>query len=670
VITFGQAGTRPETALRAAMELETVKGDLQGAIQRYSRLAESKDRAVAATALLRMAQCHEKLGNAEARNIYERVVRDFADQKDAVAIARVKLGGTGAGNAGIVTRQVWTGPNVDADGTVSPDGRYLSCVDWDTGDLRIRDLVADTERRLTNKGRWADSNEHAEESAISRDGRLVAYSWFNNKRRYELRIANLSGDPAPRSVFDNADVQWLAPSDWTADGKWIAVQVQRQNGAKQIGLVSATDGSLRVLKAIYWRAGGKMALSPDGKYLAYDISPDESGGQRDIFLLGTDGSGEKPAVVHAAHDYVMGWSPDGSHLLFGSDRNGSIGVWALEIANGKPQGSPRIIRPDIGRAHSLGLTRSGAMYYRLTSASEDIYVAPIDFGTGRVVSPPMGQGFIGSISFPAWSPDGKYLSYTFFPGERGGASRGSVLRMRSMDTGRIREIRWNLLQGIRPRWAPNSRSLVVSSADTKGRQGIFRVDIETEAVTPIVLSEPGIYSHPIGWSPDGNKLIYRRGDVNNDNVLVIERDMTSGGEREVLRGQGITPADAVSTDGRNYAYVTFDRAAKTHLLRVVPIEGGQSREVLRLKHPDRIANTPGLVWSKDGRSILFEKRSEKNPWMVSVSDGKSKRLDLNMLNVRHMQLHPDGRRLVFISGDTRLEVWVMENFLPALSAKK
>jgi tetratricopeptide (TPR) repeat protein len=68
-----------EVALRAAMEKETVKGDLKGAIDQYKKLAQGKDRAVAAKALVRMGQCYEKLGDAEARKAYERVVREYAD---------------------------------------------------------------------------------------------------------------------------------------------------------------------------------------------------------------------------------------------------------------------------------------------------------------------------------------------------------------------------------------------------------------------------------------------------------------------------------------------------------------------------------------------------------------------------------------------------------------
>src|SRR4051812_2215308 len=128
------AQKNPEVALRAAMETETVKGDLKSALEQYRKIAQSGIRPLAAQALLHMAECYQKLGDTQSRGVYERILKDYAEQKEAVAIARARLGG-GASNSGIVTRQMWTGPKVDVYGTVSPDGRSLSFTDWETGDL-------------------------------------------------------------------------------------------------------------------------------------------------------------------------------------------------------------------------------------------------------------------------------------------------------------------------------------------------------------------------------------------------------------------------------------------------------------------------------------------------------------------------------------------------------
>ena len=81
------AQTAPDVTLRKAMELEKVKGALKEAIELYRKVADGPDRAAAATALLRMAECYQTLGDKEAQRVYQRLVRDFGDQKEA-AIAR------------------------------------------------------------------------------------------------------------------------------------------------------------------------------------------------------------------------------------------------------------------------------------------------------------------------------------------------------------------------------------------------------------------------------------------------------------------------------------------------------------------------------------------------------------------------------------------------------
>ena len=69
---------RAETALRAAIETETVKGDVNGAIAQYQHIVAQHraNRQIAAQALLRLADAYRRLGDAPARAAYQRLVRD------------------------------------------------------------------------------------------------------------------------------------------------------------------------------------------------------------------------------------------------------------------------------------------------------------------------------------------------------------------------------------------------------------------------------------------------------------------------------------------------------------------------------------------------------------------------------------------------------------------
>jgi hypothetical protein len=196
---------KADVALRAAMETETVKGDLKGAIEQYKKIAESSDRVVAAKALLRMADCYQKLGDAQARGVYERLVREFGDQTDVATVARVKLGGSNAAARPTGDRMVWDASEFAAsnDGRVSLDGRYVSYIDYVlTGNLMLHDLASGTDRALTGNKDWTEGEGAAYNSTFARDGRQIAYGWRTPPHVNDLRIITIDGPgtPQPRLV--------------------------------------------------------------------------------------------------------------------------------------------------------------------------------------------------------------------------------------------------------------------------------------------------------------------------------------------------------------------------------------------------------------------------------------------------------------------------------------
>src|SRR5207248_1994531 len=150
----------------------------------------------------------------------------------------------------------------------------------------------------------------------------------------------------PRVVFSTEDR--LHVKDWSPDGKWIALQTLRKDGTRQLGLVSNTGGSLRVLKSSDWSGSRHVYFSPDSKFVAFDVASRDDA-NADILVLSIDGSQGVPAVTHPANDRVAGWTPDGKHLLFISDRNGLPALWAVPIEGGKPHGNPELLRPNFGK---------------------------------------------------------------------------------------------------------------------------------------------------------------------------------------------------------------------------------------------------------------------------------------------------------------------------------
>jgi Tol biopolymer transport system component len=191
-----------------------------------------------------------------------------------------------------------------------------------------------------------------------------------------------------------------------------------------------------------------------------------------VMVMAVDGSREVAAVAHPSQNYPLGWSPDGRHLLFASDRTGSFGMWSQPFGDGKPQGNPELLKADIGWVTPLGITNTGAVYVWKTVGDRDVQIAPLEPGRGKT-SPHAGlsKGFVAGTTVPDWSPDGKQLAYA--------ACDFHCIVIRSVETGESRQLPSLVYGAGPPRWSPDGRSLAFNGRDFKGRNGIFVVDAAT-----------------------------------------------------------------------------------------------------------------------------------------------------------------------------------------------
>jgi outer membrane protein assembly factor BamD (BamD/ComL family) len=74
-----------EALLGAAIHQEEAEGNLEAAIASYKKFLSQygNNRPLAAKAQYHLGLAYEKLGSAEAEKAYERVVKEFGDQKEA-----------------------------------------------------------------------------------------------------------------------------------------------------------------------------------------------------------------------------------------------------------------------------------------------------------------------------------------------------------------------------------------------------------------------------------------------------------------------------------------------------------------------------------------------------------------------------------------------------------
>ena len=675
-----------ELDLQAAIRTENIDGDLNSAIKQFETITAKykQDRAVVALALVHMADCYQKLGDTESHKLYQRVLHEYADQPAAVALARAGMGDSDA-SARTGDRPVWTGNAVDGFGGISPDGRYLTYVDWNTtGSLMLHDLVTGSDRKLT-AGSYGDGQ--ASYSVISKDGKQVAYDWFlNDKNRYELRIGSMQGTGVVQSrrLFYDDAFTYLAPNDWSPDGKWIAVVGRREDHTSILGILSVPDGALHVVKTAGWFGPWKAFFSPDGRYLAYSLPASDDSKEQDIFVMAVDSGQETAAVKYPDSNVTMGWSPHGDALLFSSGRSGSEGLWSIPITEGKATGDPTLLTPDIGTGWSLGQTPAGTMYVWRNGGPHYVEIAGINLTTGKLDPSSAGSSrkFIVSNGRPAWSPDGRYLAYESCTPLGTGPC---TLYLHSLQTGEERELHPKLAYLWVSYLSPDHRSIVAFATDLTGRRGIYRMDAETGDVSFVTAAK----SHP-WWSSDGKSIYYvpdsKPDDLAGGVFVVMKREMATGKEQELFRSSPVPSLKgnhnisfSISPDGQYIAAMTNARDGIQALI-LAQIKDGTVRELLRKQSPEMLYggsnNEPD--WTPDGRGLLIREgvstdEGQSRLWLVPIDGTKPRELDINLENwpfgPSGYSLSPDGKHIAFVAvaGKPGSEIWALNTFLSKLS---
>lgn len=664
LIAAPTAQSSPREVFERARMLEESNHKLTEAIALYTQVtADSKDRQLAATALLRIGLIHERLGHkAEAERAFRTVLTIYADQADTARQARERLPAATAASPSFVARRVWEGLVTEPLGRVSPDGRYLSYTDWADGSLSLRDLTAGTARRLTG---GAILQGFVFGSLFAPDGMAVAFNWLNSgSSPPELRTIRLDTQKE-LTLFRSDELKYFQPVDWSQDGTRILMVLTRRDATNQIGTIAVPGGSLRVLKTLDSRAPLGIRFSPDGRWIVYDFPATDRGSERDLFVIAADGSREARLAEHPAHDVVLGWSPDGRSVLFSSDRTGSNGAWTVPIVDGRAAAAPRLVRAELGpRVLPLGFTRAGAFYYYASTSISDVYTADFDLSSRRVVQPPAAipGRFVGAYESADWSPDGNSLAIITQP--PGLADKRLVIQSRAGRT--EREIPLELSPVQWPRWSPDGTSVLLTGRHPRLRRGFYRLNVKTGTLADLLLESSG--GRRAEWTRDGKSLLYARRDA-DDCLCVVRRDISTGTETVVYR----TPRSdrqmtlAPSPDGSRVAVLWHDAVRERPTLTVVPLDGGGSRTLF---DGEDLAWFSLLAWTPDSSAILVGRNGTPEAgkvgvWRIPAAGGEPAFIDLAMEGLRDLRVSPDGRRIVFTAGVNRGDVWVMENFLPS-----
>ena len=667
-ITFGQEKQSDEL-LSNAIYQEEVKGNLEGAILIYKDIIKKYpgQRAIAAEALFHLGLSNEKLGNKIAKEYYEQVVSNYGDQPEFVKIARERLARLKPviSPAEIAIKQVWAGSGVDQLGSVSPDGEYLTFVDWTTGNLAIRNFRTGENKPLTNDGSWKEPRQYALFSLISPDATQVVYLWYNAVGITDLRLIKV-GNPSPVILFTPANKdESMVPGAWFSDGRMIIVQMY--NGNSKIWKLLSINVITREIQVLKEKQPGpahlsRLSLSPDEKQIAFDFPNPEDKDLYDIYLLSIDSKDETLLVKHPADDRLIGWLPGQNKLLFTSNRTGTTDVWAVNPLNVKSFDVSERILTNVGEINPMGFTLDGSLYYGVQSHIFESFILPLDSTTGKLSDSPK-KIFSAPVFDICWLSDGETLICRQFD-----KYWNFTLGIYNSTTGMGKTLSENIIAYGSVRISSDEKSvLIYGNNKNADKTGVYSVDIKTGLTAELMKFDPDDQnSNNVEWDKEGKNIFYTR------NNRIIKHSIENGEEKILYTDKNafFNPSLRRSLDGK---YLFFDGMInlnetenieeETQLLSI-PVEGGEAKVLCTAAFPSggmykRISISP------DGKYIYF---SAKTPVIKSVLfripfEGGEPEIvwQSKDYNIAGISIHPDGRQIALSTSVSQVEIRAIEN---------
>lgn len=191
-------------------------------------------------------------------------------------------------------------------------------------EVAAREAIRDVARPVATR-EVGGAGYHAS-PVISPQGDRVAYV-ATRDGLFDVYVAETAGSPRPRKVLDAQDntrfesLRILTPGmAWSPDGQRLAVAVK--SGARDvIALVDVETGRSESVAVEGVDAIRSVAWSPDGARIAFAGT---SGAHADLWTVDI-ASGAATRVTNDLYaDHAPAWAPDGSALVFHSDRGDAL----------------------------------------------------------------------------------------------------------------------------------------------------------------------------------------------------------------------------------------------------------------------------------------------------------------------------------------------------------
>ena len=244
------------------------------------------------------------------------------------------------------------------------------------------------------------------------------------------------------------------------------------------------DGSEQTRISLNPAHNSDARWSPDGSKIVFKSQRD---GNFEIYTMNNDGSGVTRITTNPADDMYPAWSPDVSKIAFSSNRDGNYDIFLMNT-----DGS-NLIRltnnPADDNEPAWSPDNKKIVFKSNRDGNDEIYIINAD-GTGESrITTNQADDFQ-----PAWSPDGSKIAFTT---NRDGTWTFNIYSMNTDGTGLSR---LTLENDGEPAWSPDGSKIVFQSWRNNAIPQIYTMNPDGSEQTRITFN-PAADANP-SWGPD------------------------------------------------------------------------------------------------------------------------------------------------------------------------